>query len=94
MHLVNIQMCAALFHEVVSKVGKTVIGKINVVGSNIQTVVVRSVLDALQYHCRFADTSWSEYAYHTRIPVYLIVFVADKLQWCLLEQLTHIGVKI
>ena len=58
MHLVNIQMCAALFHEVVSKVGKTVIGKINVVGSNIQTVVVRSVLDALQpgYHLSLKAT--------------------------------------
>lgn len=92
-HLVNIKMRSALLHKLVGKVEELMVGKVDVVGCDVEAMVFGRVLYALQYHCRLADASRAKYSHQTTIPTNLVILITHECGGRLLKQFAHVFIK-
>ena len=92
-HLVNIKMRSALLHKPVGKVEELMVGKVDVVGCDVEAMVFGRVLYALQYHCRLADASRAKYSHQTTIPTNLVILITHECGGRLLKQFAHVFIK-
>lgn len=90
MHFVYIQMRTAFFHKIVCQVKELMLGKIHVVGCDVETMVFWRVLNTLQDHCRLADTSRTEYSHQTTVPTNIIILIAHEFGGHLPQHFVHV----
>ena len=56
MYLIDIQMLATFFHELICQFNQRMGREITVIGRHIEAVLIRSLYDMLLYHCTLTYT--------------------------------------